>query len=76
ISDQIRALRRLLYCGEWVQSHVLHTHLLHAPDFLGFQDAIALAKAHPGVVETALAVKKLGNRIMEVVGGRAIHPVN
>jgi coenzyme F420-reducing hydrogenase alpha subunit len=75
--DAIRALRRLIYCGEWVQSHVLHTNLLHAPDFLGYQDAFeGMAKAHPGVVESALQVKKVGNLLMETIGGRAVHPVN
>lgn len=76
VGPDLQRLRRLLYCGEWVQSHVLHTHLLHAPDFLGYQDAITLAKDHPGVVTAALAIKKLGNHIMEVIGGRAVHPVN
>src|SRR5450631_3482326 len=75
--DAIRALRRLIYCGEWVQSHVLHTNLLHAPDFLGYQDAFdGMAKDHPGVVEAALQVKKVGNLLMETIGGRAVHPVN
>lgn len=74
--EPIRRARRLLYCGEWVQSHVLHAYLLHAPDFLGFEDSIQLAKAHPGVVERALDLKKTGNRILEVLGGRAVHPVN
>jgi coenzyme F420-reducing hydrogenase alpha subunit len=72
----LRDLRRLLYCGEWIESHVLHTYLLHAPDFLGYQDSFELSRHHPGVVERALGLKKLGNRILEVVGGRAVHPVN
>jgi sulfhydrogenase subunit alpha len=76
VSDDIRRTRRLLYCGEWIQSHVLHTSMLHAPDFLGFQDSIQWSKAQPGVVEKALSVKKMGNHIMEAVGGRAVHPVN
>ena len=72
----LRDLRRLIYCGEWIQSHVLHTYLLHAPDFLGYEDSIRLSHDYPGVVERALELKKTGNRIMEVVGGRAVHPVN
>jgi coenzyme F420-reducing hydrogenase alpha subunit len=72
----VRDLRRLIYCGEWIESHVLHASMLHAPDFLGLADAFALAKAQPEVVTKALELKKLGNHIMEVVGGRAIHPVN
>ncbi|MFI9811862.1 Ni/Fe hydrogenase subunit alpha [Saccharothrix variisporea] len=72
----VRALRRLLYCGEWISSHALHIHLLHAPDFLGLPDGIAMAAEHRPVVERGLALKKAGNAIMDLVGGRAIHPVN
>jgi sulfhydrogenase subunit alpha len=72
----IEALRRLLYCGEWIQSHALHIHLLHAPDFLGYESGLSLAKVAPELVERGLRLKALGNRIMEVVGGRAVHPIN
>jgi coenzyme F420-reducing hydrogenase alpha subunit len=75
-SEEIRRLRRLLYTGEWIQSHVLHTHLLHAPDFLGYQDAMRMAVDHGEVVRAGLRQKKAGNAIMEAVGGRAVHPVN
>ncbi len=73
---EIVALRRLLYCGEWIHSHVLHIYLLHAPDFLGAPDVMTLARAHPEAVERGLALKKAGNRLMELIGGRSIHPVN
>ncbi|SER70488.1 Ni/Fe hydrogenase subunit alpha [Lentzea albida] len=76
VGGQLRALRRLLYCGEWISSHALHVYLLHAPDFLGFPDGIALAAADRATVERGLRLKKAGNRIMDLVGGRAIHPVN
>ncbi len=76
VTGPLRDLRRLLYCGEWIQSHVLHAAMLHAPDFLGLDDALQLAKDNPAVVEKALKLKKIGNTIMDVVGGRAVHPVN
>ena len=76
VSGQLAELRRLLYCGEWISSHALHIYLLHAPDFLGYPDAITLAKDHREIVERGLALKKAGNAILELVGGRAIHPVN
>jgi len=69
-------LRRLLYCGEWIHSHVLHIYLLHAPDFLGYPDMISMAREHRAAVERGLALKKAGNRLMEFIGGRAIHPIN
>jgi sulfhydrogenase subunit alpha len=71
----IRALRRLLYCGEWIESHALHVYFLHAPDFMGYPSAIELARDHRVLVERALALKKAGNQIVSVVGGRPIHPV-
>ena len=73
---EIRALRRLLYCGEWIESHALHVFVLHAPDFLGYEDAFRMAADHRDVVTSALRVKKAGNELMRVVGGREIHPVN
>lgn len=75
-SPGIRALRRLIYCGEWIESHALHVFMLHAPDFLGFDSAIAMAGPHRALVERGLRIKKVGNRIMEVLGGRAVHPVS
>ncbi|MGH9825303.1 MAG: nickel-dependent hydrogenase large subunit, partial [Blastocatellia bacterium] len=76
VGGQLRALRRLIYCGEWIESHVLHAFFLHAPDFLGFPDAIQMAREHPEVVRTALEIKKAGNQIIAVLGGREIHPIN
>jgi coenzyme F420-reducing hydrogenase alpha subunit len=76
VDERIAALRRLLYCGEWISSHTLHIYLLHAVDFLGYQDAITLAQDHRPEVERGLAMKKAGNAVLETVGGRAIHPVN
>lgn len=76
VEGPIRDLRRLLYCGEWIESHVLHIYMLHAPDFLGYDGAIEIARDHPELVRSALELKKAGNTILEVVGGRAVHPVN
>jgi coenzyme F420-reducing hydrogenase alpha subunit len=72
----IDRLRRLLYCGEWIQSHALHIHLLHAPDFLGYESGFTMAVDHPELVERGLRLKAIGSRILEVLGGRAVHPIN
>ena len=76
IDPAIRELRRLIYCGEWIESHTLHVYMLHAPDFLGYQDAIRMAKDHPKEVERGLQLKKAGNEIVKLFGGREIHPIN
>lgn len=76
VDGQLAALRRLLYCGEWIESQTLHIYLLHAPDFLGCHSAIELSRSHRAHVERGLRLKQAGNAIMELLGGRAIHPVN
>ena len=76
VDGAIRELRRLLYCGEWIESHALHLYLLHLPDFLGYPDAVRLAKDHPREVADGLALKKVGNALMQLLGGREIHPIN
>jgi coenzyme F420-reducing hydrogenase alpha subunit len=76
VPEPIRLLRRLLYCGEWIESHALHVYMLHAPDFLGYESAVELARDAPDAVLRGLALKKTGNELMTVVGGREIHPIN
>jgi coenzyme F420-reducing hydrogenase alpha subunit len=76
VGGQLRALRRLLYCGEWIESHALHVFMLHAPDFLGYESAVHLARDNPEIVAKALELKKTGNEVMTVVGGREVHPIN
>ncbi len=76
VPDELQALRRLIYCGEWIESHALHVYFLHAPDFLGFESGIAMAEIFPDRIETGLGLKKMGNTLMTVLGGREIHPIN
>jgi len=76
VDGSLRELRRLLYAGEWIESHSLHVFLLHAPDFLGFPDAVALARTQGERVRMGLRMKKAGNAILALLGGREIHPVN
>ncbi len=71
----VQAMRRVVYCGEWIQSHALHIHLLAAPDFLGYDTAIAMAADHPDVVRRGLRLQGLGNRLIRLFGARSVHPV-
>jgi sulfhydrogenase subunit alpha len=75
IAPEVRALRRLYYAGEWLESHLLHMMFLAAPDYLGLDDAISIAKSHRAEVERALRVRRLGNRILELLGARSVNPV-
>jgi coenzyme F420-reducing hydrogenase alpha subunit len=76
VGGPLRALRRLLYCAEWIESHALHVVMLHAPDFLGYPDAIQMARDHGDAVRRGLALKKAGNALLRLLGGREIHPIN
>ena len=76
VDGPLRELRRLLYCGEWIESHALHVFMLHAPDFLGYPSAVAMAQDHPELVKRGLFLKKVGNIIVSMLGGREIHPIN
>jgi sulfhydrogenase subunit alpha len=76
VAEPVRQLRRLLYCGEWIESHALHVFLLHAPDFLGCHDVVEMSKGHREWVEKGLAIKKTGNALVTCIGGREIHPIN
>jgi len=76
VGAPLRALRRLLYCGEWIESHTLHVYMLHAPDFLGYEGAVEMARDHGDAVRRGLALKKAGNAIISLLGGREIHPIN
>ncbi len=76
VGEPYRTLRRLLYCGEWIESHVLHMFMLHLPDFLGYESAVTLAADHRETVVNALQLKKLGNDIVSFIGGREVHPIN
>jgi coenzyme F420-reducing hydrogenase alpha subunit len=76
VDEPIRRLRRLIYCGEWIESHTLHVFMLHAPDFLGAESAIEMARDHRELVEQGLRIKKAGNELIRVVGGREVHPIN
>jgi coenzyme F420-reducing hydrogenase alpha subunit len=76
IPDYIYQLRRLMYCGEWIESHTLHIYMLHAPDFLGYLDAIEMSKNNQEVLKRGLRIKKAGNEIIRILGGREIHPIS
>ena len=75
VTPWVKQMRRLFYCGEWVQSHALHIHLLAAPDFLGHEHAISLATEYPDEVRRGLRLQGVGNQIIALLGGRSVHPV-
>lgn len=75
VSEQTQLLRRLNMHGEILDSHILHAYMLVAPDLLGLQSVMPLAKVQPEVVLRALRMKKLAGEICRVVSGRHTHPI-
>lgn len=75
VTPWVRDMRRAMYCGEWIQSHALHIHLLAAPDFLGYDSVISMAKDHAEAVRRGLRLQHLGNELIRLFGGRSVHPV-
>jgi sulfhydrogenase subunit alpha len=75
VTPWVHAMRRLIYCGEWIESHALHIHLLAAPDFFGYDSAIAMARDYPDDVRRGLRLQGLGNDIIRLLGARSVHPV-
>ena len=76
ISEEVRALRRLFCCAEYIESHTLHIYMLQAPDLLGQDSVIGIAEIAPEAVKKALRLKKIGNDLLRAIGGRSVHPVN
>ncbi len=76
IPDAAAKLRLLAKHGETLQSHWLHLFFLVAPDFLSLPSALPLLESNPAVVQLAARLKGVGNRICDVVAGRATHPVS
>lgn len=76
VPEEVEKLRRILYLGEWVESHVLHVLMLHAPDFLRYESVISMAKDYPEIVKKGMKLKGWGNQVIKVIGGRSVHPVS
>ena len=73
--EWVRAMRRVMYCGEWIQSHALHIHLLALPDFFGCNSVVELARKEDAVVRRGFRLQALGNDLIALFGGRSVHPV-
>ncbi len=74
-SEQTVLLRKLIFHGEIIDSHVLHVYMLVAPDLLGVGSVIPLVQTAPDVVLRALRIKKLSGDLCAAIGGRHTHPI-
>lgn len=71
----VQAMRRLFYCGEWLESHSMHIHFLALPDFLGFKSVPEMAKSYPDEVRRGMRLQAFGNDLIKLLGARSVHPV-
>ena len=75
-SRQTKLLRKLMLCGQMIQSHSLHLYLLVLPDFVGASSSFELQKSHADLFQNAVTLKKYSDLIVMTIGGRAVHPVS
>ena len=75
VNKRIDSLRLALEAGQIIQSHALHLFFLAAPDYLNVTNAVELHHDNPAIYKMALSMKRLGDKVVEIIGGRAIHPV-
>lgn len=74
-TKQTVELRKLLLCGQMIQSHSLHLYLLVLPDFVGASSSFELQKSHPELFQNAITLKRYADAIIDTIGGRAVHPI-
>ncbi len=74
-TPQTIKLRKLMEISQIIHSHALHLYFLSIPDFYGVSDDLEFIKAHPTEASAAIKVREFALKILEVVGGRAIHPI-
>jgi coenzyme F420-reducing hydrogenase alpha subunit len=75
VNDSTHSLRKALQAAQIVQSHALHLFFLALPDYLKVQNGLQLHEKNPRAFKIASKIKGTGDRIIEIVGGRAVHPV-
>lgn len=71
----VREMRRLFYCGEWLESHSMHIHFLAIPDYFGYKNAMDMAKDFPNEIRRGLRLQAIGNDLIKLFGARSVHPV-
>jgi len=76
VSEQTDKLRILTHYAEQLESHSLHVGYLVAPDLLGVNSVVPLVSSHLDEVKNIIAIHRMANQWMELIGGRMTHPVS
>ncbi len=82
VPEAAARLRELMYAGHILHSHALSTFVLCGPDIMEGLDAPSkdrnvfnLLRLQPELVRKVLRLRSIGQKIVEIVGGRGVHPV-
>ena len=75
VSPETETLRRFLLAGQMVQSHALHIFFLALPDYLDVESVLEIAGKYPDEFHIALNLKRFGDKLITMIGGRAVHPI-
>jgi F420-non-reducing hydrogenase large subunit len=83
-TETAKKLRELMYCGYYIYDHILHFYYLGGPDFVVGPDAPpekrnilgVIEKAGLGVGKEVIKHRAYGQKITEILGGKATHPVS
>lgn len=74
LSQQTILLRKLMMYGMMIRDHAMHLYLFALPDILGKDSVLDFDERQHELVHHAFEVKKAGNDLSKLIGGRAIHP--
>lgn len=75
VPEPVIVLRKLMSYGQVIQSHTLHIFFLAMSDYFGLENSLDLIKKHPQEFKDVIKVRDFANKIIKVIGGRAIHPI-
>lgn len=75
LDETSTTLRKLMMLGQLINSHSLHLFFFSLADFFGYKSDLQLINVYPEKTHDAVKIRDIGNRIVETIGGRSVHPV-
>ncbi len=75
VGEPALSLRKLMMLGQLINSHALHLFFFSLADFFGLENDLELINKYPEKTSDAIKIRDVGNRIVETIGGRTIHPL-
>jgi sulfhydrogenase subunit alpha len=75
VSGQTTVLRRLSSLSQIIASHLVHLYTLALPDYYGYPGIVQMREDFGAQIGRFLHLKSVVNRLTDIIGGRALHPV-